>query len=271
MPRLPVRADRRRALHASTAWLIGPLLSMNPVLARALVDDTHAAITEQVAQLVHDRHTPRERAVAIHDFVRDEVRFGFTPHFYAMSATEVLSAGIGFSNTKSTLFIAMLRAAGIEARQQFVDLDAALLRGLLDLRTPYIDHSYTEVKLDGAWIATDSYVVDLPLLRAAQAALRVEGRRAGYGVRADGRAHWDGRSASFVQFTPGDSGSSRHRWGVFPDVVAFYESTPAAWNRRDDILRVVFPLAAVTANQTADALRRHGPTAVRGGRTRPRA
>jgi transglutaminase-like putative cysteine protease len=248
--------------------LIGPLLSMNPVLARVLIDDTHVAITEQVAKLVQDRHTPRERAVAIHDFVRDKVRFGFTPHFYAMSAADVLAASVGFSNSKSTLFIAMLRAAGIEARQQFVDLDASVLRGLLDLRTPLVDHSYTEVKLDGVWVATDSYVVDLPLFRAAQAALRVEGRRLGYGVRLDGRAQWDGRSASFAQFMPGDSGSSRHRWGVFPDVAAFYESTPAAWNRRDDIMRVVFPLAAVTANQTADALRRHGPTAVRGRRSR---
>jgi len=271
MPRLPVRADRRRALHVSTAWLIGPLLSMNPVLARVLIDDTHAAITEQVAQLVQDRHTPRERAIAIHDFVRDEVRLGFTPHFYAMSATEVLSAGVGYSNTKSTLFIAMLRAARIEARQHFVDLDASVLRGLLDLRTPFVDHSYTEVKLDGSWIATDSYVVDKPLFRAAQAALRTEGRRLGYGVRVDGRTDWDGRSPSFAQFVAGDSSCSRHQWGVFPDVAAFYESTPAAWNRRDDVMRVVFPLAAVTANQTADALRRHGPTAVRGGRSKLRA
>ena len=271
MPRLPVRADRRRALHVSTAWLIGPLLSMNPVLARVLIDDTHVAITEQVAKLVQDRHTPRERAVAIHDFVRDKVRFGFTPHFYAMSAADVLAAGVGFSNSKSTLFIAMLRAAGIEARQQFVDLDASVLRGLLDLRTPFVDHSYTEVKLDGSWIATDSYVVDKPLFRAAQAALRTEGRRLGYGVRVDGRVDWDGRSPSFAQLVAGDSSCSRHQWGVFPDVAAFYESTPAAWNRRDDVMRVVFPLAAVTANQTADALRRHGPTAVRGGRSKLRA
>lgn len=271
MNRPPARPGRRRALHASTAWLIGPLLSMNPVLARVLVDDTHAAITHQVARLVEGHQTPRERAVAIHDFVRDEVRFGFAPHFYAMSAAEVLSAGVGYGNTKSTLFIAMLRAAGIEARQQFVDLDASLLRGLLDLRTPFFDHSYTEVRLDGAWIATDSYVVDRPLFRAARAALRAEGRQLGYGVRADGRVDWDGRSPSFVQFVTGDSGYSRHQWGVFPDVTAFYESTPMAWNRRDDIMRVVFPLAAVTANQTADALRRHGPTAVRRARSKLRA
>jgi transglutaminase-like putative cysteine protease len=244
---------------------------MSSVLARVLIDDTHAVITEHVARLVHGRQTPRERAVAIHDYVRDEVRFGFTPHFYAMSADEVLSAGIGYGNTKSTLFIAMLRAAGIEARQQFVDLDATVLRGLLDLRTPYVDHSYTEVRLDGAWVPTDSYVVDKPLFRAAQSALRAEGRRMGYGIQADGRPEWDGRSPSFTQFVAGDSSCSRHHWGVFPDVAAFYEATPGAWNCRDDVMRVVFPLAALTANQTSDALRRHGATAVRGGKSRLRA
>lgn len=245
---------------------------MSSVLARVLADDKDAAFTELVARLVHGRHTPRERAMAIHDYVRDEVRFGFTPQFYAMSAADVLTAGIGYCNTKATLFIALLRAAGIEARQQFVDLDAALLRGLLDLRTPFVDHSYTEVLLEGAWVPTDSYIVDKLLFRAAQATLRVEGQRFGYGVRVDGRSEWDGRAPSFAQFVPDDPGCSRHHWGVFPDVTAFYESTSSCWNRRDEVMRVVFPLAALTANQTADALRRHGPTAViRNGRARQRA
>ena len=264
MPRRPVRPDRRRALYASTAWLIGPLLSMNSVLARVLIDEADPSITELSERLVGGRNTTRERAIAIHDYVRDELRFGFTPQLYAMSAADVLRAGVGYSNTKSTLFVALLRAAGIEARQQFVDLKAEILRGLLDLRTPFVDHSYTEVHIGGAWVPTDSYIVDATLARAAFAALRVEGQPLGYGVRADGRSAWDGRSPAFVQFVPDDPSCSRHRWGVFPDVAAFYECTASAWNRHTNVTRVVFPLAAHTANQTADALRQHGPTAVRG-------
>ena len=271
MPRAPNQSDRRRALYASTAWLIGPLLSMNSVLARMLIDESDAVITGLSAQLVRGHNTARERAVAIHDYVRDTVRFGFTPHFYAMSATEVLSAGVGYSNTKATLFIALLRAAGIEARQQFVDVNAAVLHGMFDLRTPFIDHSYTEVLLDGVWVPTDSYVVDRALFRAAQAALRAEGRRLGYGVHVEGRYDWDGRKPAFAQFPSDEPRLSRHRWGVFPDVAAFYESTPAAWNRLTDILRVTFPLAALTGNRAADALRAHGPSAVRNGKLRSRA
>ena len=33
-----IRQDRRRALYASTAWLVGPLLPMHSALARVLVD-----------------------------------------------------------------------------------------------------------------------------------------------------------------------------------------------------------------------------------------
>jgi transglutaminase-like putative cysteine protease len=268
MPRPPRTIDRRRALYASTAWLIGPLLPMNSVLARVLIDETDPAIAELAETLVRGRATPRERAVAIHDYVRDQIRFGFAPHFYAMSAADVLAAGIGYCNTKSTLFMALLRAAGLEARQQFVDLDATVWRGLLDLRTPFVDHSYVEVLLGGAWIATDSYAVDARLVRASQAALRAEGRRFGYGVRVDGRIDWDGRVPSFMQFAPA---CSRHRWGVFPDVADFYGSVPEAWNHRSDAMRVTFPLAAVTANQAADLLRAHGASAVRSGKWKLRS
>jgi transglutaminase-like putative cysteine protease len=200
--------------------------------------------------------------------VRDEVSFGFTPHMYAMSAPDVLRAGLGYSTTKSTLFVALLRAAGIEARQQFVDLDGAILSGMLDLRTPFVDHCYTEVLLGGAWVPTDSYVVDNALFRAATAALRVEGRHLGYGVRADGRCQWDGRRPAFVQYIPGDHAHTRHRWGVFPDVAAFYERTPTAWNHVTNVTRVVLPLAVHTANHTAESLRHHGPSAVRGRKRR---
>ena len=128
MPKSSTRPDRRRAFFASTAWLVGPLLPMNSVLARVLIDDPQ--IDALAEHLVSGRHSARERAVVLHDFVRDEIRFGFTPHFYAMSAADVLAARIGYGHTKATLFIALLRAAGIEARQQFVDLDAAVWRGL---------------------------------------------------------------------------------------------------------------------------------------------
>jgi len=238
------------------------MLPMNSVLARVLIDDD-PQVDSLAARLTDGKSSDRERAVALHDYVRDEIRFGFTPHFYAMTAADVLSARIGYAHTKATLFIALLRAVGIEARQQFVDLEATIWHGLLDLHTPFVDHSYTEVRLGGAWIGTDSYVVDQRLFRAAQAALRARRAARGYGVVATARPDWDGRTPNFVQFCANDPETTRHRWGAFPDVAAFYEATLDAWNRRDDVARVVYPLAALTANQAAEALRSGGPSAAR--------
>lgn len=249
-----IRQDRRRALYASTAWLVGPLLPMNSALARVLVDATDPTIAALSSQLVRGLATARERAVAIHDHVRDRIAFGYTAHAYALSAAEVQAAGIGYSLTKSALFVALLRAAGIEARQQYVDIDSALLHGLIDFHTRYIDHCYVEALLGGSWVATDSYVVDRALWKPAQDALRASGRRLGFGVHADGSIEWDGRSPAFAQFVD-DRSLSRTRWGSFRDAAAFYQATSGAWNRQTPTTRVTFPLAAVTANEAANALR----------------
>jgi len=260
----PNRPDRRRALAASTAWFVGPLWPMHAVLARVLGDDPDPAITATAERVVAGLGTTRERAVALHDHVRDAVRFGFTARFHAMSASDVLATAVGYGCTKATLFVALLRAAGIEARQRFVELDAAVWRGLLDLGTPCVDHCLTEVRVGGAWLPTDSYAVDQRLFRAAQAALRAEGRRRGYGIDAAGTCAWDGRGPAYAQWLPDGTQLPLRQWGVHADVAAFYEATPAAWNRGTNSLRVVFPLAALIAQRTADALREHGATAVRG-------
>lgn len=261
-----VRHDRRRALYASTAWLVGPLLPMNSTLARALVDPADPAITALSAQLVQGIATPRERAVAIHDHVRDAVAFGYTAHAYALSAADVNAARIGYSLTKSTLFVALLRAAGIEARQQFADLDARVLHGLVDFHTQYVDHSTTEVLLGGAWVPTDSYVVDRALSEPAHRALAASGGRLGFGVQADGTCDWDGRAPAYAQFDPRHS---RVRWGAFRDAAAFYQAIPEAWNRQTPTTRVTFPLAAVTANEAANTLRARGAPAHAQGRREP--
>ncbi len=248
-PQIP----RRRLLAAASLPL---LTAICPMASRAAVDDD--PVTVLAHSLVADARSDRERAVALHDYVRDEVKFGFTGRFYQMTAAEVLDARVGYCNTKSTLFVALLRAVGLQARQQFVDIDAAVLRGLLDPGTPFVDHSYVEVRLDGQWIATDSYIVDRALHSAARRRLQREGRKLGYGVHRDGSTAWDGRQPAFSQYVMADADIGRRRWGVFDGVEAFYAATPDAWNRRSLLLRLVLPRAARRANAAADALRMAG-------------
>ncbi|MEO1292093.1 MAG: transglutaminase domain-containing protein [Pseudomonadota bacterium] len=194
----------------------------------------------------------RERAIAVHDFVRDTVAFGWSGDFYAEAPFETLSRARGYSVTKTALFVALCRAVGLGARMRFVDLDARILNGIIDPGTPRVDHAYAEVLLNG-WIAVDSFILDRPFFDAAQAQLQAEGREIGYGTRIGASAEWDGRSGAFAQFGPELSESD---FGVHDDAAAFHGGTSQSWNRRTPILRLVFPLAVIGANARIEALRR---------------
>jgi transglutaminase-like putative cysteine protease len=93
-----------------------------------LIDSDHPAIAGLAAALSSGAGSDRERAVRIHDAVRDRVRFGIAPAFYAMRAGEVFQEGVGCSNTKTTPFAALLRSAGIATRIGAVELSAASAR-----------------------------------------------------------------------------------------------------------------------------------------------
>jgi Transglutaminase-like superfamily len=168
----------------------------------------------------------REKAVRIHDYVRDQVLFGWSLDFDRHRASAVLCARRGYCNTKSGLFVALLRASGIPARTRFAAINRDVLRGLVRPPTLYVDHSYVEVFVGGAWIATDSFIVDRPLFAAAQRRLQREGAQMGYGVHRRGVADWNGRADSFVQFVPGTNGAPVRgtEFGVYADLDAFYAS-----------------------------------------------
>ncbi|MEM1296727.1 MAG: transglutaminase-like domain-containing protein, partial [Verrucomicrobiota bacterium] len=220
----------------------------------------HPEIRAQVARLVRKDAEPWENAVAIHDFVRDEIEYGFGPRFYEHKASEVLSQGRGFCNSKSTLFVAMLRAAGIHARQRFVEIEPPILYGIVNPGTPWLDHSFTEVWLEGNWVAVDSYNVDPELNRGARIRLQRERKVQGYGVHSSGTIRWDGKTNSFSQFVSGleqPSFSSRDM-GIHEDVFQFYESGSYGWNPMEPGMRTFFPIAAVIMNRKLDRVRKTG-------------
>ncbi|MEM1230617.1 MAG: transglutaminase-like domain-containing protein [Pseudomonadota bacterium] len=200
--------------------------------------------------------TDTEKALALFGFVRQRIRFGFRVGFWDNRASDVLASGVGFCNTKSTLFIALLRGAGIPARQVFVDIHASVLEGLLDPGTPYVDHSYVEVFLSDRWIATDAYIVDDDLFGPAQRRLRREGGLMGYGVHATGTAQWDGEAPAFAQFNMNDPRPISTRcWGPFEDVADFYRRAESPWNRLNPLLRAGMGFFAVGANRKAQRIR----------------
>lgn len=225
--------------------------------ATDLIDTDHPSIRMTAARLTQGKTSDREKAVAIHDFVRDQIAYGFGPKFYDHRASEVLRSRRGFCNPKGTLFIALLRASGIPARQHFVEISPEILRGIVDPGTEWMDHSYTEVWLDGRWIAVDSYIVDPLLFAGARHRLQAEGLEYGYGAHRNGSLEWNGRNDNFSQFIKGN-GLTNRDFGIHSDVRSFYANTPAASNRMSGQMRAFFRLATSTLNGRIHGLRAEG-------------
>ena len=188
------------------------------------------------------------RAAALYDFVRDEVAFGWGPRFNRHDPADTFGRRVGFCQTKGALMVALLREAGIEAQLLWAEVDAAVLRGLIDAGTPFLDHAYVEARLGGEAIRFDSHVFDAPLARAALRRLGEEREAAGWGVAAVGSAAFPG----FIQFTPAFRGRD---WGAFETPEAFEAGAPKTWNRLPALLRAGFTFFAGPANARAEALR----------------
>jgi transglutaminase-like putative cysteine protease len=215
------------------------------------------ALRSLASQLAKDRPDPRDRAIAAFNHVRDSIRFGFRPAFYDLTASRVLEGGVGFCNNQSTLMTALLRAMGVPARCHFVDIDAQVLSGVLDPRSPYVDHSWTEAWLDGRWVATDAYIVDPPLMRAARRRLKDEGRVLGHGAHVNGVSSWDGRTGAFSQFVDDGAAArlSTRDYGVFHDAGDFYAQAGERWNRRNPVMTIALTLTVAGINRRLDAMR----------------
>ena len=220
------------------------------------IDCDSLEIVKLANSLAVSSTTPTDTAIRIHNFVRDNVRFGFGSGFYDQKASMVLELGVGFCNTKGTLFIALLRAAGIPARQHFVDINASILTPFVDPGTELVDHSYTEVFLEEQWHKVDSYIVDAKLFSNAKKRLLVERKTIGYGIHRNGDFTWDGQSNRFSQFVDDKifSRLTTKDYGVFEDVGAFYESGNGV-NKLNFLVRAGFGLFTRSINQRIEAVR----------------
>ena len=199
--------------------------------ATRLVDLDALTVRETAARLVQSAATPREAAVKIYRFVRDEIKFGYnrrddTP------ASEVLRDGHGQCNTKSVLLVALMRAANIPARFHLAQVDKAVQWGIMPLLAyrfapEVVTHSWAEVYLDGRWIVLEGVIMDKRYFLAARRLLLESGRPMGYAIGlppetlancANGRCiDWDGVHNVICQMT-----AVAADFGPAADAGAFY-------------------------------------------------
>lgn len=166
-----------------------------------------------------------ERIGAIYLFVRDEIAFGYNVSD-DLTASQVLADGMGQCNTKSTLLMALLRAAWVPCRFHGFTIDKALQRGAITglaylLAPRNIIHSWVEVWFEDRWVNLEGFILDKTYLSALQRRFaEVPGPFCGYGAATPDLQNPD------VDWRGADTYIHRdginHDFGVFDTPDAFY-------------------------------------------------
>ncbi|GIX54449.1 transglutaminase-like domain-containing protein [Sphaerotilus sulfidivorans] len=181
-----------------------------------------------IEHLISDRGWPalalRERIGAIYDFVRNEIPFGYN-EADDLPASRVLADGLGQCNTKGTLMMALLRAAGVPCRFHGFTIDKALQKGAVTglayrLAPREIIHSWVEVWFEGRWVCLEGFILDADYLHSLQRRFPEARRFRGFGAATPDLSapsvDWRGQD-TFIQ-KDGIVGD----FGTFDDPDAFY-------------------------------------------------
>ena len=143
----------------------------------------------------------REKALAIYGFVK-RLPYAKPMKLRLHTAREVMDAGSGDADDKATLFVALLRAAGVPARLRYVELRGEMLRGLVD-NIDAAGRPVAEVWL-GRWVRTDTYIFDAAFMAAARQRLKDHGWACGYGMHVNGQSLWNGSDDAFLACVPSE-------------------------------------------------------------------
>lgn len=220
-----------------------------------LLDLDDPKVRIRALQITQLAETDTQKAVLIHDYVKS-LPFGCVAGFEHMSAGAVLRSGRGDCHTKGTLFVALLRCAGVPARLRFVTLTSAFLHGIIEIPRHTITHAVGEVYLQDRWIQTDTYVADALLEANACVLLERQGLRMGYGIHVDACQGWDGLTHAHGQYTLQDPASLPvHDWGVAHDPENFYSNQDHPSLKLGWLTRVKWLLAAGLVNRRTQKVR----------------
>lgn len=122
------------------------------------VESDAPAIQERASKIVDGLKTDKEKAIALFNWVRDEIRYD--PYTISLStddykATDVLAKSANWCVPKAILLTALARAAGLPAAAGFADvrnhLNTPKLQSLMGTDL-FIYHGYTAFWLDEKWV-----------------------------------------------------------------------------------------------------------------------
>lgn len=222
----------------------------------ALSDSAHPAVRRRAEELAAAEPTTAGRARAVFAYVRDGIRFGFPPGWDRIKASETLGYGLGYCNTKATLFHALCRSAGIPSRVHTGLIDLRIMKGIFPgfvfpFLPPVGGHSWMEIEVDGEWRPIDSYINDRPFYEAAVERLRTAGGSTGFSVS-------QSAGPSSCEYNFGDTGFV-HMGAVVEDHGVWEDYAEYMAGPRYPALRrwqlASYPLLARLANRNVAAIR----------------
>jgi len=228
------------------------------ITKQRLSDFDHPVVKKKAEELTSGKGSQLENFQSIFHFVRDEIKFGFPPKWDEVKASEVIGYGLGYCNTKATLFHALCQASGIPSRVHFGLININIMRGILpSFSFPFMPksggHSWTEVQLDGQWRSIDSYINDKKFYERALEKLINSGRSIGYSV-----SFIDGKSS--CEFNFGEKGFV-HMGAVVEDHGTWGDSSEYfatdKYLRWSAIQSKLYPMLAMLANRNIERIRKN--------------
>ena len=229
---------------------------MTPI--ESLADFQHPLVQQLGQRLTAGETTARGKLARLFTYVRDEIKFQFPAEGDLLKASDVIRLGYGQCNTKSTLFLALCKAAGIPARIHFGLISKDIQRGFFTglafaLMPAQISHPWIEVEIDGRWRRIDAFINDKPLQERAVAALRRRGWRTGFSVAlpktGEPGIDLDLDNENFSQM-----GAVTNEHGTYDDPIDYYTS-PQYRNRPSTLKLWLYHLLVGRINRRVRRLR----------------
>lgn len=156
----------------------------------SLLNYSHPLISQLVKKRGWDQKLNKDKVYEIYSFVKDEIPFGYNVDD-EIPASKVLSDGYGQCNTKSILFMSLLRAVNIPCRIHGFTVNKSLQKGVLNglwyrLTPEELFHTWVEVYYEDKWLNMEGLILDADYLSVIQKKYNhCTGSFCGYGVATD--------------------------------------------------------------------------------------
>ena len=157
-----------------------------------------------IDELKKQSYSESELLIGIHNYVRDNIKFGFTVDFENVTPEKTLQHKMGHCNAQADLFRYLLKCAEFESRLSFVFINKSILKNAIPtviylLLPEKLFHAVTQIKVSEEWLSTDSYIFTKDQFYTQKNKLIESSMSEGFGIHQNSVCEWDGEADAFSQ------------------------------------------------------------------------